>query len=58
MRLVPKLVSVTFRTFSFAIGAQKLGHPVPESNFVSELKRHCRSRCNDRALCRECHIGR
>jgi len=21
-----------------AIGAQKLGHPVPESNFVSELK--------------------
>jgi len=23
---------------SFAIGAQKLGQPVPESNFVSELK--------------------
>src|SRR4051812_4691578 len=25
-------------TFSFATGAQKLGHPVPDSNFVSELK--------------------
>ena len=25
------------RTFSFAIGAQKLGQPVPDSNFVSEL---------------------
>src|SRR5579872_4967516 len=24
-------------TFCFAIGCQKLGHPVPESNFVSEL---------------------
>src|SRR5438094_4607658 len=25
--------------FSSAIGSQKLGHPVPESNFVLELKR-------------------
>ena len=23
-------------TFSFAIGCQKLGHPVPDSNFVAE----------------------
>jgi hypothetical protein len=36
-RVIPKLVSVEVRTFSFAIGAQKLGHPVPDSNFVSEL---------------------
>src|SRR5277367_6960883 len=34
---MPKLKSVEVRTFSFAIGAQKLGHPVPESNLVSEL---------------------
>ena len=34
---VPKLVSLISRTFSFAIGSQKLGQPVPESNFVSEL---------------------
>src|SRR6266849_5020899 len=26
------------RTFSSAIGCQKLGQPVPDSNFVSELK--------------------
>jgi hypothetical protein len=25
------------RTFSWASGAQKLGQPVPESNFVAEL---------------------
>ncbi len=28
--------SVLSTTLSFALGAQKLGHPVPESNFVSE----------------------
>src|SRR6185312_2395851 len=27
------------RTFSRAIGSQKLGHPVPDSNFVSELNK-------------------
>src|ERR1700730_13844781 len=36
---MPRLLSVELRTFSFAIGAQKLGHPVPDSNFVSELNR-------------------
>jgi hypothetical protein len=30
-------MSLLVRTFSSAIGAQKLGHPVPESNFESEL---------------------
>ena len=34
---MPRPVSIDFRTFSFAIGAQKLGHPVPDSNLVSEL---------------------
>ena len=37
-RVIPRLESVEVRIFSLAIGAQKLGHPVPESNFVSELK--------------------
>jgi hypothetical protein len=37
VRLIPKLLSFVLRTFSFAIGAQKLGQPVPDSNFVSEL---------------------
>src|SRR6202022_4220792 len=36
---MPKVESRISRTFSFAIGAQKLGHPVPDSNFVSELNR-------------------
>src|SRR5712692_8424990 len=36
---IPRLLSASSRTFSLAIGAQKLGQPVPESNFVSELKR-------------------
>ena len=36
---MPKLVSIAFPTFSFAIGAQKLGQPVPDSNFVSELNK-------------------
>ena len=31
-------MSVSVRMFSGAIGAQKLGHPVPDSNFVSELE--------------------
>src|SRR3981189_1088045 len=37
VRAMPKVESRISRTFSFAIGAQKLGHPVPDSNFVSEL---------------------
>jgi hypothetical protein len=37
LRLIPKLQSVVSRTFSFAMGAQKLGQPVPDSNLVSEL---------------------
>ena len=28
-------------TASFEIGCQKLGHPVPDSNFVSERKSSC-----------------
>jgi hypothetical protein len=36
VRTIPKLVSRSVRTFSSAMGAQKLGHPVPDSNFVSE----------------------
>src|SRR5271169_5727598 len=34
---MPKLRSVWSLTFCLAIGSQKLGHPVPESNLVSEL---------------------
>src|SRR5580658_9437482 len=34
---MPKLTSLKLLTFSGAIGCQKLGQPVPESNFVSEL---------------------
>src|SRR5579863_5821535 len=37
VRTMPMLVSEISRTFSFAIGSQKLGQPVPESNFVVEL---------------------
>ena len=36
-RIMPSETSRSLRTFSSAIGAQKLGHPVPDSNFVSEL---------------------
>jgi hypothetical protein len=36
---IPKLMSLVLRTFSGAIGSQKLGQPVPESNFVSELNK-------------------
>jgi hypothetical protein len=32
-----KLLSVVSKTFSFAMGAQKLGQPVPDSNLVLEL---------------------
>jgi hypothetical protein len=35
---MPKLASRVVRTFSGAMGAQKLGQPVPESNFVSDVK--------------------
>ena len=38
VRTIPILLSVVSSTFSFAMGAQKLGQPVPESNFVSERK--------------------
>jgi len=34
---MPKVVSVSFSIFSSAIGAQKLGQPVPDSNLVYEL---------------------
>src|SRR5262252_5490797 len=34
---MPKVLSSSFSTFSSAIGCQKLGQPVPDSNFVSEL---------------------
>ena len=33
---IPKLLSGSIFKLSFDIGAQKLGQPVPESNFVSE----------------------
>ena len=33
------LWSVSVSTFSLAMGFQKLGQPVPDSNFVSESKR-------------------
>ena len=35
---MPWLRSVSVRTAPSAIGFQKLGQPVPDSNFVSELK--------------------
>jgi hypothetical protein len=37
VRSIPNEKSESSRTFSVAIGCQKLGHPVPDSNFVSEL---------------------
>src|SRR6185437_6833482 len=36
MRRIPNVLSSIVLTFSFAIGSQKLGHPVPDSNLVSE----------------------
>ena len=38
MRSIPKLESRISVTFSAAMGCQKLGHPVPDSNFVAESK--------------------
>jgi hypothetical protein len=38
VRSIPKLWSCIATMFSGAIGCQKLGHPVPDSNLVSELK--------------------
>src|SRR5260370_40528463 len=35
---MPRLLSKPTETFSLAIGAQKLGQPVPDSNFVLESK--------------------
>src|SRR6185369_4851277 len=37
VRFMPNAPSVSVWTFSSAIGAQKLGQPVPDSNLVSEL---------------------
>jgi hypothetical protein len=37
VRRIIMLSSGRRTTFSSSIGSQKLGHPVPESNFVSEL---------------------
>ena len=37
IRVMPMVLSLISRTFSLAIGSQKLGQPVPESNFVAEL---------------------
>jgi hypothetical protein len=34
-----RLVSVDSTTLAFEMARQKLGHPVPESNFVREPKR-------------------
>ena len=36
---MPRLRSLLTLTFSLAMGAQKLGQPVPESNLVVELNR-------------------
>jgi hypothetical protein len=36
VRTIPIVVSRISVTFSAAIGSQKLGHPVPDSNFVAE----------------------
>src|SRR5882672_5564530 len=37
VRVSDKLLSTSSSTFSFAIGCQKLGQPVPESNLALEL---------------------
>src|ERR1041384_3763877 len=36
VRRMPKVLSVSSSTFSLAIGCEKLGQPVPDSNFVVE----------------------
>src|SRR5271168_5414177 len=38
VRVIPKLRSLSVATLSANSGCEKLGHPVPESNFASELK--------------------
>src|ERR1700733_64858 len=38
VRVMPMLRSIASTMFSLAMGAQKLGQPVPDSNLVSELK--------------------
>jgi hypothetical protein len=38
VRVMPSVLSESSITFSFLMGAQKLGQPVPESNFCAELK--------------------
>ena len=37
VRAMPRLLSVSVVIFDSEIGVKKLGQPVPESNFVSEL---------------------
>ena len=37
MRVMPRVLSRFFDHILFLIGAQKLGQPVPESNFCAEL---------------------
>jgi hypothetical protein len=39
MRSIPKLGSLIRCTFVSATGAEKLGQPVPDSNFFSDEKR-------------------
>ena len=39
MRFIKSDVSMCSPTFSFAIGSRKLGQPVPESNFASEVNK-------------------
>lgn len=41
VRRIPWLVSVSNFTLFAASGAQKLGHPVPDSNFSLEVKSGC-----------------
>src|SRR3954452_3730526 len=36
-RVTPRLTSIEVFTFCLAIGSQKLGQPVPESNFVADV---------------------
>src|SRR6266850_2831591 len=38
VRVSDRLLSTSSCTFSLAMGCQKLGQPVPESNFAAELK--------------------
>ena len=38
---MPKVRSLSSSTFSSPTGCQKLGQPVPDSNFASELNSSC-----------------